>query len=248
MKKKTPTRAAASSMIAAATLLAIVSSASAFTAEEICQKGRYDAASKYKQCHDKALGRVFLTNDPVGLQPTLSKCRVKYADAWLKLQRRAIGTGSTCDAPRFVDNGDGTVTDNLTGLDWEQTTDDSNVTDKDNVFSWEMARYSFLAGNPGHGMNHGYNSFSFVDCVAGKCDWRLPSVAELQTILTEPYPCTTSPCIASILGPTIAGEYWTSTTLADNGAYAWSVAFGTGDVMYLDKLGSRPVRAVRGGL
>lgn len=245
--KKTLTRAAATSMVVAGTLLAVVSAASAFTAEEICQKGRYDAASKYKQCHDKALGKVFLTNDPAALQPTLSKCRVKYADAWLKLQRRAIGTGSTCDNQRFVDNGDGTVTDNLTGLDWEQTTDDSKITDKDVILSWNAARSFFLAGNAAFSSLN--NSFDPIhDCLADQCDWRLPTVAELQTILSEPYPCVTSPCAAPILGPTKANEYWTATTLADNASYAWSVSFVTGDVLYLDKTVSKSVRAVRGGL
>lgn len=247
--KRTLTRAAATAMVVAGTLLAVVSAASAFTAEEICQKARYDAASKYKQCHDKALGRVFLTNDPAGLQPTLSKCRVKYADAWLKLQRRAIGTGSTCDNQRFVDNGDGTVTDNLTGLDWEQTTDDSRITDKDVALNWNATGFTFLAGNLGvFALNHSFDTANFHDCLADQCDWRLPTVAELQTILSEPYPCVTSPCIAPILGPTKTNEYWTATTLADNASYAWSVSFVTGDVLYLDKTVAKSVRAVRGGL
>src|SRR6266446_8828956 len=45
-------------------------------------------------------------------------------------------------APRFVDNGDGTVTDNQTGLMWEKkenldgTTDVSNQHDADNPYQW----------------------------------------------------------------------------------------------------------------
>jgi hypothetical protein len=37
---------------------------------------------------------------------------------------------------RFVDNGDGTVTDTRTGLMWEQKTDDGSIHDKDNVYTW----------------------------------------------------------------------------------------------------------------
>jgi hypothetical protein len=66
------------------------------------------------------------------LSVAASKCRVKYA-TWENLQKVALGSGSSCDAPRFVYNGDGTATDNLTGLQWEQQTDDSTVRDKDNT-------------------------------------------------------------------------------------------------------------------
>src|SRR5262249_2245490 len=105
-------------MLLAAPAVALVLGVSvvhALTPEQLCQKGRYDAAAKYAQCHQKALGVLFVTNDLTRLQPALSKCRVKYTVAWLRLQGRAIGTGSTCDVPRFFDNGDTTVTDNLTG-------------------------------------------------------------------------------------------------------------------------------------
>jgi hypothetical protein len=38
--------------------------------------------------------------------------------------------------PRLVDNGDGTVTDNETGLMWEQKTDDGGIHDATNRYSW----------------------------------------------------------------------------------------------------------------
>ena len=44
------------------------------------------------------------------------KCVANYAAAWPKLQKKATGTNATCDATRLVANNDGTVTDNLTGL------------------------------------------------------------------------------------------------------------------------------------
>lgn len=37
---------------------------------------------------------------------------------------------------RFIDHGDGTVTDTRTGLMWEQKTDDSAIHDKDNLYTW----------------------------------------------------------------------------------------------------------------
>jgi hypothetical protein len=162
--------------------------------EQQCAKSRYDAKAKYDQCQAKALGLHFAKNDLTKLQPALSKCRVKYTATWLKLQKNALGTGSTCDGPRFVNNG-GTVTDSLTGLEWEKKTDDGGVHDKDDTSTWSTA-IVFVRD-----LNNVYFSLN--------ADWRLPTVAELQTILSEPFPCTTSPCIAPIFGPTIANDdYW----------------------------------------
>jgi hypothetical protein len=49
-------------------------------------------------------------------QAALSKCRVNYTSTWATLEKKAAGTGATCDSARFVDNGNGTVTDELTDL------------------------------------------------------------------------------------------------------------------------------------
>ncbi len=92
------------------------------TPEQKCEKARHDAAAKSAQCQTKAIGIFHGGGTTAKLEDTLSKCRVKYTATWLTLQKMAAGTGSTCDAQRFVDNGNGTVTDNLTGLDWEKKT------------------------------------------------------------------------------------------------------------------------------
>jgi len=218
------------------------------TAEQSCQKSRYDVATKYAQCEGKAIAQLFATNDLAKLQPALSKCRVKYTATYVKLQKKAVGTGSTCESPRFVDNGDGTVTDNLTALQWEKKTDDATLHDKDLTDLWVDVYPNILSGA---GANQGFNEYPgcFALSVAEPCNWRLPTVAELQTILSEPFPCTTSPCIDPIFGPTVAGDYWSSTTLADNATYAWGVFFGTGEVSYAVKDVTRDAfRAVRGGL
>src|ERR1051325_2383439 len=108
--------------------------------ERVCQKARHDAAAKYTQCELKAIAIAFDLNDEsytVDYQKPLAKCRITYAGTWAKLQKKASGTGTSCDQPRFVVV-NGTVKDNLTGLQWEQKTDDGTVHDKDNGYAWSV--------------------------------------------------------------------------------------------------------------
>ncbi|MDX1351316.1 MAG: DUF1566 domain-containing protein, partial [Putridiphycobacter sp.] len=102
----------------------------------------------------------------------------------------------------FVDNGDGTITDEATGLMWQQA-DDSNKRDWENALSY--AENLTLAG---------YN------------DWRLPNAKELQSIVdyTRCPAVTNSPAIdplftCSVLinpaGNPNYGYYWTSSPLMD---------------------------------
>ena len=82
----------------------------------------------------------------------------------------------------------------------------------------------------------------------GYCDWRLPTRAELETILSQPHPCTASPCIDPIFSSTSIMSYWSTTTDASDPLGAWRMSFGTGDVFDFPKNSNAFVRAVRGGL
>lgn len=201
-------------------------------------QGIYDLAGTYARCEFKAIGRFFSgRSDTEQVQRLLSKCRIKYASGWMKL---------TTD-PRFVDNGDGTVTDELTGLQWEQKTDDASVHDKDNTYTWSTT----LFGTDANGT--AYTTFLATlnsgGCFAGQCDWRLPTRAELQTILlAERFPCATSPCVDGIFVPTTASYHWSSTTYATSANEAWVVQFATGEAAGAVKGAGLSVRAVRGGL
>ena len=85
---------------------------------------------------------------------------------------------------------------------------------------------------------------------AGHTDWRLPTVAELHTIVDQTAPgCISgSPCIDPVFGPAVADQYWSATTFARNPVNAWDVFFGNGNVFYNGKADSYYVRAVRAGL
>ncbi|MBZ0271921.1 DUF1566 domain-containing protein [bacterium] len=133
----------------------------------------------------------------------------------------ACDTGCTfdtggCYATRFVDNGDGSVTDNGTGLTWEQKTTDSSIHDVLRLFIWSTP----IPGNPitTDGLPDGTLFTSFLwelngtvstdgttigGCFAGHCDWRLPTVEELKTIHVAR--------VDPIFGPTRPEDYWTGT-------------------------------------
>ncbi|MEO5376692.1 MAG: DUF1566 domain-containing protein [Magnetococcus sp. DMHC-6] len=133
--------------------------------------------------------------------------------------------------PRFTDNGDGTVKDNLTGLIWLKNA---------NCFgskSWTNALSST------NGLASG--SCGLTDgSVAG--NWRLPSKKELMSIIDVQ---RTSPALP--LGYPFSSvqtnHYWSSTTYAYSTSNAWFVYLRYGVVSYDDKTTSNYVWPVRGG-
>ncbi len=126
---------------------------------------------------------------------------------------------------RFIDNGDGTVTDTSTGLMWQQQTAGK--------MTWEAA-ISYCEGLSLGGYN----------------DWRLPNRNELQSLMDytrlDPAIDTTAFPVPSTMSCDVVG-YWSSTTNAISTDNAWSVGFKYGDVHgYYGKSGPYYVRAVRG--
>lgn len=159
------------------------------------------------------------------------------------------GTGQDGDLRRGVgrayrDNGDGTIRDLRTALMWEKLSDDGSIHDKDNVYTWAQAfeRIADLNTPP---------------CFAGFCDWRLPSLAEMETLRSlanvDPAisPAFSTGCTpgCTVLACSCAGSsyYWSSSTYAANPTDAWSVLFYDGDTYPNDKGNADYARAVRGG-
>jgi hypothetical protein len=81
----------------------------------------------------------------------------------------------------------------------------------------------------------------------GKSDWRLPSAAELETLIDRK-------TLFERMRPTIREEvpfqdtlsYWSSTTFADNTYSAWIVMFDGAYILSYYKSNSYHVRCVRG--
>jgi hypothetical protein len=134
--------------------------------------------------------------------------------------------------PRFTDNGNGTVTDNLTGLIWLQ---DANCL---GVRTWTSALSD--ANNLADG------SCGLTDSsVAG--DWRLPNLKELQSLFDYGQRSPAFPSGHPFSGMQLSGYYWSSTTVNDIFHAAWDVSLNSGFVGNEYKTAAGYVWAVRGG-
>jgi len=128
----------------------------------------------------------------------------------------------------FIDNGDGTVTDDATGLMWEQATDSTTKT-------WEEALL-YCEGL----------------VLAGYTDWRPPNIKELRSLVD--YGAYAPAIDAAYFPDTVSSVYWSSTTRGHQSQAALYIGFTDGDdYVYpssndtITKTDYYYVRAVRGG-
>lgn len=121
--------------------------------------------------------------------------------------------------PRFVDNGDGTVSDRCTGLMWQRDT-------APGTYSWEAALV-----------------YADQQTLAQRGDWRLPNVFELQSLVD--YGRSNPAIDRTFFRDTKSVAYWTSTTEIASAGQAWYVDFNQGGVNTTGKTASYNVRLVR---
>jgi hypothetical protein len=183
-------------------------------------------------------------------------------------QTTAYGPGSDgairagC-AQSYTDNGDGTITDNCTGLMWEKKDDSGGLHDKDNTYTWSGASYGSTNIMDG-------TIQDFIDelndvagggasCFAGYCDWYVPNINELVTLVDRESvnpsinvafnqcPAACSDVTDPACSCTSSSGYWSATTYAPSPTYAWNVNFLNGLTLNGVKHNDKHVRAVRAG-
>ena len=133
--------------------------------------------------------------------------------------------------PRFTDNGDGTVTDNLTGLMWAKNANLDNGT-----MTWTDA------------IDYANNlSMGSDGCGSSYADWRLPNVKELESQIDHSYFNPPLPSDYPFLNVQSDLFYWTSTASASNTSIAWNVNMYNGVVNFGTKTNGDYVWPVRSG-
>lgn len=159
------------------------------------------------------------------------------------------GTGQDGELQRgtsrtYVDNGDGTITDLSTGLQWEKLDDAGGLHDKDLVFGAPAADVHVAAVN--------------AAVFAGHTDWRIPNVRELRTLvdfsrndpsIAPPFfsGCTPGCSNVSCSCTQWSDAYRTSTiwtAFPDQSFFVW---FRDGQLFQQDANATAYVRLVRGG-
>lgn len=119
-------------------------------------------------------------------------------------------------SPNFTDNGDGTITDNTTGLIWQKC-------------SWGQTNDATCSGTAL--TTHWSPALAYCNTLtlAGRT-WRLPNVNELFSLLHKTK--STAPLIEETTYfpniPTMSPYYWSSTSYLNYTASAWSTSFGNG--------------------
>jgi len=132
-----------------------------------------------------------------------------------------LSVGLMADFTR--DAATGIVTDNKTGLQWQDNEVGSTA-------SWQGAIDRCEALELG-----------------GYSDWRLPNINELKSIVDR---SKINPAIKDGFEHTASGYYgyyWSSTTYEHDTRYAWTVYFSRSKVYHIHKNNNRYVRCVRAG-
>ena len=168
--------------------------------------------------------RVWVVNSGGGIGPH-PKSETISAGGLKRYHVRAVRNTKPVTLPQihFKDNGNGTITDNYTGLVWQQV-------QSPDLLTWEDALH-----------------YATNLSLTGKTDWRLPNIRELQSLNDERLfrPSFNKNYFTNISN----GNFWSSTTLKQpRPDKAWTINIDFGIVSYNVKTTLQNVICVRGGL
>lgn len=246
----------------AALLVTAATSHAALTTGK-CLAAKAKAAASFRKCSLDAEAKLL-----EGKEANLMKCGLALETKRGKLDAKAAKVGVPC---RFGDNGDGTVTDYDTGLQWQVPNSLDGVAylpnpnDVDNRYKWTATGTAAADGDVfseflGRLNGSEGNPFGIAPCsstdgsdldggFAGRCDWRLPTVAELRGLVDVDRPACgiLFPCLDPVFGLVASDPYVTSTAFAGNSFKVWYVSFKDGSFDGAPKGNSFAAMAVRGG-
>ena len=233
---KAPNAAAVALVLATSLLTAAPPAILADEAKTRCEARKLNAAGKRHRCLARAAARAHRSKpaDP-------AECAATFTAALDAADAKAAEKGTSC---RFLDNGDGTISDLETGLMWEKKVEGvSCLHCVEDRYGWPEAMADWISRVNGRLDDFGRPEAGF----GGHRDWRLPTTEALETISLAPFPCDTAPCIDPAFGPMSSSLYWSGSSFVtgsedarvvsfiDGGRYAWATTFPW------------HVRAVRGG-
>jgi quinol monooxygenase YgiN len=130
-----------------------------------------------------------------------------------------IQAGVAWPTPRFTDNGDGTVTDQLTGLVWLKNA---------NPFGWRTWEQALRDCHELASGSHGLTDGSVAR------DWRLPNIREIESLVdyNNAGPCLPTGHPFTNVRPS---SYWTSTSVAAAPTEAMFIILGVGPAIFESK-------------
>ncbi len=114
--------------------------------------------------------------------------------------------------------------DAKTGLVWQDTSESVKIKKRK---TWDAAK-----------------TYCAKLTLAGKSDWRLPSIKELQTIVDNRYHHTN--IIKGFKHAAPYSRHWSSSQYVSDDKIAWYVYFGDGETRYAYKTNDFLIRCVRG--
>jgi Protein of unknown function (DUF1566) len=230
--------------------------AAAQNSEALCQAAKIKAAGKRAQCLS-----LEQANSQLGKPSDPGQCEADFDGALAKADAAAAKKGAAC---RYLDNGDGTISDLNTLLQWEKKDASGGIHDNNVLYTWSSRQRGPFDGTAitvlVQGLNFNCQTALSTDGTiikrgfAGHCDWRLPSVLELATLvdLTAPGCGSGSPCTDAVFNNgtdsfTQPAAYWSSSSHATNSLPAWLTNFNSGVGGFAAKELPLYVRVVRGG-
>jgi hypothetical protein len=162
---------------------------------------------------------------------------------YTRLVRGGTAAPTECDsdnAQRYVDHGNGTITDTRTGLMWQRCADGQSGADCGTGTATAHASFAAALGRAAAvnadatGAGHGHD------------DWRVPNRNELASLVQS---ACAAPAINRLRFPatpnTTIAPFWSSSPAG--ASLAWVVQFNDGQVLPVSINGNRHLRLVRAG-